>query len=129
MSENIKETEINFFSFKLIEQKSLDYFYKGIKAFYLKKYKTAHNKFIEALRLYRDDLFYYWNIAKVLAKLELEEQAIKFYKLTLRFLRLKKVEFKDEIKLDIKKELHWVRNKQGPTPKFEPVISLEKYRI
>ena len=128
-SENIKETEINFFSFKLIEQKSLDYFYKGIKAFYLKKYKIAHNKFIEALRLYRDDLFYYWNLAKVLAKLELEEQAIKFYKLTLRFLRLKKVEFKNEIKLDIKKELHWVRNKQGPTPKFEPVISLEKYRI
>ena len=129
MSENIKETEINFFSFKLIEQKSLDYFYKGIKAFYLKKYKIAHNKFIEALRLYRDDLFYYWNLAKVLAKLELEEQAIKFYKLTLRFLRLKKVEFKNEIKLDIKKELHWVRNKQGSTPKFEPVISLEKYRI
>ena len=129
MSENIKETEINFFSFKLIEQKSLDYFYKGIKAFYLKKYKIAHNKFIEALRLYRDDLFYYWNLAKVLAKLELAEQAIKFYKLTLRFLRLKNIEFKDEIKLDIKKELHWVRNKQGPTPKFEPVISLEKYRI
>jgi len=128
-SENIKDPEISFFSFKLIEQKSLDYFYKGIKAFYLKKYKTAHNKFLEAIRLYRDDIFYYWNLAKVLAKLELEDQAINFYKLTLRFLRLKKVEFKDEIKLDIKKELHWVRNKQGPTPKFEPIISIEKYRI
>ncbi len=36
--------------------------------------------------------------------------------------------YKDEIKLDIKKELHWVRSKQGPAPKFEPVISIEKYR-
>ncbi len=128
LSEPIKEIEINFFSYNLIEQKSLDYYYKGIKAFYIKNYKTAHNKFLEAIRLYRDDLFYYWNLAKVLTKLELEDQAIKFYKLTLRFLRLKKIQYKDEIKLDIKKELHWVRSKQGPTPKFEPIISIEKYR-
>jgi len=128
LSEHIKEIENNFFSFNLIKQKSLDYYYKGIKAFYIKNYKTAHNNFLEAIRLYKDDLFYYWNLAKVLAKLELEDQAIKFYKLTLRFLRLKKIQYKDEIKRDIKKELHWVRNKQGPTPKFEPIISIEKYR-
>ncbi len=35
-----------------------------------------------------------------------------FYKLTLRFLRLKKIQYKDEIKLDIKKELHCVRSRQ-----------------
>ena len=127
LSDSIKEIEINFFSFKIIEQKSLDYYYKGIKAFYIKNYKTAHNKFIKAIRLYRDDLFYYWNLAKVLVKLELDDQAIKFYKLTLRFLRLKKIPYKDEIKLDIKKELNWVRSKQGPTPKFEPIISIENY--
>jgi len=127
LSENIKEIEINFFSFNLIEQKSLDYYYKGIKAFYKKNFRTAHNKFLEAIRLYRDDLFYYWNIAKVLAKLDLEDQAIKFYKLTLRFLKLKKIRYKDEIKLDIKEELNWVRSKQGSTPKFEPIISIEKY--
>jgi len=128
LSDNIKEIEINFFSFNLIEQKSLDYFYKGIKAFYKKNYRTAHNNFLEAIRLYRDDLFYYWNLAKILTKLELEDQAIEFYKLTLKFLRLKKIQYQDEIKLDIKKELNWVRSKQGPTPKFEPVISIEKYR-
>ena len=127
LSENIKEIEINFFSFNLIEQKSLDYYYKGIKAFYKKNFRTAHNKFLEAIRLYRDDLFYYWNLAKVLAKLDLEDQAIKFYKLTLRFLKLKKIRYKDEIKLDIKEELNWVRSKQGSTPKFEPIISIEKY--
>jgi len=127
LSEPHKEIEINFFSFNIIKQKSLDYYYKGIKAFYIKNYKTAHNNFLEAIRLYRDDLFYYWNLAKVLAKLELEDKAIIFYKLTLRFLRLKKIQYIDEIKLDIKKELQWVRSKQGPTPKFEPVISIEKY--
>jgi len=127
LSVNIKKIEINFFSFNIIEQKSLDYYYKGIKAFYKKNFRTAHNKFLEAIRLYRDDLFYYWNLAKVLAKLDLEDQAIKFYKLTLRFLKLKKIRYKDEIKLDIKEELNWVRSKQGPTPKFEPIISIEKY--
>lgn len=127
LSENIRENEINFFSFNIIEQKSLDYYYKGIKAFYKKNFRTAHNKFLEAIRLYRDDLFYYWNLAKVLAKLELEDQAIQFYNLTLRFLRLKKIQYKDEIKLDIKEELNWVRSKQGLTPKFEPIISIEKY--
>ena len=30
--------------------------------------------------------------------------------------------------LDIKNELHWVRSKQGPTPKFEPIISIDKFR-
>ncbi len=127
ISENIREIGISLFSYNTIEQKSLDYYYKGIKAFYLKNYRKAHNKFLDAIRLYRDDLFYYWNLAKVLAKLELEDQAIEFYKLTLRFLRLKKIQNKDEIKLGIKKELDWVRNKQGPTPKFEPIISIEKY--
>jgi ubiquinone/menaquinone biosynthesis C-methylase UbiE len=128
MSEDIKDSEIDFFSFKIIKQKSLDYFYKGIKAFNLGKYRTAHNRFLDAIRLYRDDLFYYWNLAKVLTKLDLEDQAIKFFKLTLRFLRLKKFQYKDEIKLDIKKELHWVKSKQGKIPEFEPIISIEKYR-
>jgi len=128
LSNGIKKIEINIFSFNIIEQKSLDYYYKGIKAFYKKNFRTAHNKFLEAIRLYRDDLFYYWNLAKVLAKLELEDQAITFYKLTLRFLRLKKIQYKNEIKLDIKEELNWVRSKQGPTPKFEPIISIEKYQ-
>ena len=105
----------------------MDYFYKGIKEFYLKNYKTAHNQFLKAIRLYRDDLFYYWNLAKVLAKLELEDQAIKFYKLTMRFLRSKKIQYKDEIRLDVKKELHWVKSKQGKIPKFEPIISFERF--
>ena len=127
MSEDIKDGEINFFSFEIIKQKSLDYFYKGIKEAYLGKYKAAHNRFLEAIKLYRDDFFYYWNLAKVLTKLELGEQAIKFYKFTLRFFRLKQFQFRDEIKADIKKELRWVKNRQGEIPKFEPVISIEKY--
>ena len=127
MSEDIKDGEINFFSFEIIKQKSLDYFYKGIKEAYLGKYKAAHNRFLEAIKLYRDDFFYYWNLAKVLTKLELGEQAIKFYKFTLRFFRLKQFQFRDEMKSDIKKELHWVKNRQGEVPDFEPVISIEKY--
>ncbi|MFX0076018.1 MAG: methyltransferase domain-containing protein [Candidatus Hermodarchaeota archaeon] len=127
MSLSIKNDDCVFFSDKNIERISLDYFYKGIKDFYLGNYQVAHNKFLEAIRLYRDDFLYYWNLAKVLAKLELEDQSIKFFKLALRFLRLKKFEFREEIKLDIKKELRWVKTKQGTPPNLEPIISLEKY--
>jgi len=129
MSKNIKNSDLNFFSFNSIRQKSSDYFYKGIKAFYRGNFRTAHNRFLEAIRLYRDDMFYYWNLAKVLAKLEIEDQAKKFFKFTLRFLVLKKFQFKDEVKSDIKKELHWVKSKQGTIPKFEPIISFERFRF
>ncbi len=127
-TDEFKESQISFFSFKIIEQISWDYFYKGIKEFYQGNYKTAHNRFLEAIRLYRDNLLYYWNLAKVLAKLGLEDQAIKFYKLTLRFIKLKKFQYKEEIKLDIKNELSGVRTKQDMPLKYEPIISLDQYR-
>jgi tetratricopeptide (TPR) repeat protein len=125
MSQDITNDDTIFFSEKIIERHSLDCFYKGIKEFYLGNYKAAHNRLLKAIRLYRDDFLYYWNLAKVLAKLELEDQSIKFFKLALRFLRLKKFEFRDEIKHNIKNELHWIKTKQGRPPQFEPIISFE----
>ena len=47
---------------------------------------------------------------------------------TLRFLKLIKIQYRDEIKLDVKKEIHWIKNKQGPNPNFDPIISFEDYR-
>ncbi|MGB5913182.1 MAG: methyltransferase domain-containing protein [Promethearchaeia archaeon] len=125
--DEIEYPELNFFSSKIIEQKSLDYFYIGIKAFYKENYKMAYNKFLRAVKLYRDDLLYFWNLSRVLAKLNMKEQAIKFYKKTLICLRITSIQLKKDFKSEIKKELIWVKNKKGPLPKFEPIISIENY--
>jgi len=125
--EEIEYPELNFFSSKIIEQKSLDYFYEGIKAFYKENYKMAYNKFLRAVKLYRDDFLYFWNLSRVLAKLNIKEQAIKFYKKTLICLRITNIQLKKEFKTNIKKELIWVRNRKDLPPKFEPIISIENY--
>lgn len=125
--DEIEYTELNFFTSKIIEQKSLDYFYIGIKAFYKENYKMAYNKFLRAVKLYRDDFLYFWNLSRVLTKLNMKEQAIKFYKKTLICLRITSIQLKKEFKSEIKKELIWVKNRKGSPPKFEPIISIENY--
>lgn len=120
--------EIPFFSSKLIELKSLDYFYIGIKSFYNEKYKMAYNNFLRAIQLYRDDFLYFWNIAKVLTILNKKGEALKFYKKTLICLRVTNILRKKEIKNDIKKEINWLKTKEDKIPKFEPIISIEKYQ-
>ncbi len=126
-SEKFNKQEVNFFSSEILKRKSLDYFYLGIKEFYKKNYKNSLNKFLTAIKLYRDDFLYYWNLAKVLVKLDLKLQAKKYYRWTLRLVRISKIENKNHIKDDIKKEFKWIKKMTGDIPKFEPTISLEKF--
>ncbi len=126
-SEKINKQETNFYSSDILKRKSLDYFYLGIKEFYKKNYKNSLNKFLTAIKLYRDDFLYYWNLAKVLVKLDLKLQAKKYYRWTLRLVRISKIENKNYIKDDIKKEFKWIKKMKGEIPKFEPTISLEKF--
>lgn len=126
-SEDNSVQNFNFFSFKMIERLSLDYFYKGIKFFHQDNYKDSYNNFLKAIKLYRDDIFYYWNMAKVLAKSNLKNQAIRFYRKTLRFLKFKRFQSKDQIKEEIKRELDWVKNEKDSSPEFKPVMSIEDF--
>ena len=126
-SESNSFQNFNFFSFKLIERLSLDFFYKGIKFFHQNNYKKAYNNFLKALLLYRDDLFYFWNMAKVLAKMNLKNQALRYYKRTLRFLKFRKFQSKDQIKKEIKRELAWVKSEKESSPEFKPVMSIEEF--
>jgi len=126
-SEKLNKQEVNFFSYDILKRKSLDYFYLGIKEFYKKNYKNSIKKFLNAIKVYRDDFLYYWNLAKVLAKLDLKSQAKKYYRWTLRLIRISKFENKKDAKNDIKKELKWIKKMKGDIPQFVPIISLEKY--
>ena len=82
----------------IIKRKSEDFFYQGIKEFYLGNYEISKKKLLTAIQLYRDDFLYYWNLAKVLIKLELKPLALKFYKRTLRLLKFSKIENKKNIR-------------------------------
>ncbi|MFX1314431.1 MAG: hypothetical protein ACFE9T_01075 [Promethearchaeota archaeon] len=119
--------EINFFSQMSLKRKSEDFFYQGIKEFYLGNYEISKKKLLTAIQLYRDDFLYYWNLAKVLIKLELKPHALKFYKRTLRLLKLSKIKNKKNIRNDINQELILIKKGEEQTPNLKPVISLEEY--
>ncbi|KKM21667.1 hypothetical protein LCGC14_1633090, partial [marine sediment metagenome] len=95
LSDKIEYPEIEFFSHKVLEKKALDYFYLGIKAFFKENYKIAYNRFLRAIKLNRDDFLYFWNLAKVLVKLNQKTDAIKYYKRTLRLVKITKVDNKN----------------------------------
>ncbi len=105
LSQDIKHYDIRLFSPNIIRRKSLDIFYQGIKSSYKQDYENALNEFLTAIKLYRDNFLYYWNLAKVLVNLNLRQKSIRYYKKTLRLLNSTKLPNKSQIKEDIKLEL------------------------
>lgn len=95
-----------------------------MKAFYGENYKIAYNRFLRAIKLYRDDFLYFWNLAKILVKLNQKTDAIRYYKRTLRLVKLTKIDKKKVIRNEIIKELNSLK-KDKVTQDFKPVISIE----
>jgi len=125
LSNQIEYPEIEFFSSKILETKALDYFYLGIKAFYGENYKIAYNRFLRAIKLYRDDFLYFWNLAKILVKLNQKTDAIRYYKRTLRLVKLTKIDNKKIIRNEIIKELNYLKKDEEVTQEFKPIMSIE----
>lgn len=129
LSQNLKNYSIPSFSSNIIRRKSLDFFYLGIKSFYKQDYEIALKDIITAIKMYRDNFLYFWNLAKVLANLNLKERAIRYYKKTLRCLNLTQVTNKKQIKMDIKGELNSFKTQKVDFLKLEPILTLEKYEL
>lgn len=123
-STQIEYPEIIFFSSKILEKKASDYFYLGIKAFYKENYTIAYNRFLRAIKLYRDDFWYFWNLAKILVILNRKTEAIRYYKKTARLVKLTKIKDKKTIQSEIKKELYSVKNNKISTKGFRPILSV-----
>lgn len=129
LSQNLKNYSISSFSSNIIRRKSLDFFYLGIKCFYKQDYEIALKDMITAIKMYRDNFLYFWNLAKVLVNLNLKEKAIQYYKKTLRCLNLTQVTNKKQIKMDIKGELNSFKKQKVDSLKLEPILTLEKYEL
>ncbi|MFX1387666.1 MAG: hypothetical protein ACFE9M_10665 [Promethearchaeota archaeon] len=125
---NLKYQGIPFFSPIVLKRTSLDFFYQGIKKFYKQDYLQSLNNLSTAIKLYRDDFLYYWNVAKVYVKLNLKQKAILSYKRTLKLLKITNLKNKAQIKIDIQIELESVRKNVLKLIEIEPMISLDRYQ-
>ena len=126
-SKNLKRQGITLFSPVIMHRASLDFFYKGIKKFYKQDYLHSLNELVIAIKMYRDDFLYYWNVAKVYVKLKSKQKAIRYYKRTLKLLNITNTKNKAEVRKDIKKELESVRKNISSFTKLEPILTLNKY--
>lgn len=129
LSRKYKNNEVHFFTPGIVHRKSQDFFFRGIKEFYNNNLEISKKKLLTSIRLFRNDFLYYWNFAKVLFRLDLKPQALKFYKRTLRLLRISEVKNKKKIKNDINLEINWIKKGKGDILNFKPVISIDKYLL
>jgi len=104
-----KDLNDTIFSANLIERKALDLYYLGIKSFHQKNYTRAHDLFLRAIKLNRDNYLFFWNLSKTLAELELYNQSEKIYKETLRIIKMTNIRNKQDLKLQIQQELNLIK--------------------
>ena len=117
-----KDLNNKVFSVTLIERKALNLFYLGIKLFHQKNYTRAHNLFLRAIKLNRDNYLFFWNLSKTLARLKSYNQSEKVYKKTLRLIKITNVKNKQDLKSQIQDEFNWIKKRKGKKPKFDPIM-------
>ena len=117
-----KDLNIKIFSATLIERKALNLYYLGVKSFHQKNYTRAHNLFLRAIKLNRDNYLFFWNLSKTLARLKSYNQSEKVYKKTLRLIKMTNVKNKQDLKSKIQNEFNWIKNRKGNKPDFDPII-------
>ncbi len=122
LNKSSKDISNKIFSAVLIEREALNLFYLGIKSFHQENYTQAHNLFLRAIKLNRDNYLFFWNLSKTLARLKSYIQAEKVYKKTLRLIKITNVKNKHELKSQIQYEYDWIKKKKGNKPKFGPII-------
>ncbi|MBY9011565.1 MAG: hypothetical protein KGD70_04245 [Candidatus Lokiarchaeota archaeon] len=123
LNKTSKDLSNKIFSVALIERTALNIFYLGIKSFHQKNYTHAHNLFLSAIKLNRDNYIFFWNLSKTLARLESYNKSEKVYKKTLRLIKITKVKNKQDLKSQIQEEFDWIKKRKGNRPKFDPIIN------
>jgi len=111
-----KDLNDKIFSSNLIERKALNLYYLGIKSFHQKNYTHAHNLFLRAIKLNRDNYLFFWSLSKTLARLKSYKQSEKVYKKTLRLIKMTNVKNKQDLKSQIQNELNWIKKRMGNKP-------------
>jgi predicted SAM-dependent methyltransferase len=129
LSQECTESDNTIFSPPLIEQKALDLYYLGIKAYHQENYRHAHNMFLRAIKFNRDNFKFFWYLGKTLGKLELFIQAKKIYKKTLRLIKITNVENKQDLMSQLESEFNWIKKRKGADPNYPPKKSKNSIKV
>lgn len=117
------EENIIFFSSKLFMLKANRLFSRGIKAFVVSNYKNSIALFRESLRLYRDQILTYWNLARLLQMQGNMKEALNHYENAMKLLDI--LEY-GEKKQQIKQALTHEMNQHTPEKWSTPITSIHE---
>ena len=106
ISNRMKSSEkIVFLSKKQIMLKSNHFFQIGYKKFILRDYESAINLFKESAKLYRNQIFIYWNLGRLLYLKGEKNESIHQYENALKVLELLDYQNKKMIRTKIQEEM------------------------
>jgi len=109
-----------FFSETLLEHEAADLCYQAIKDFSTKDYIQATPKLQEAIRLDRNHLLYYWNLARVLMLTHNRSEGMQRYKDALALARLTFPHQRKKLETKLQKE----RDHFSPSKHGTPVLDV-----
>jgi len=104
-NKNKKSETIDFFSEETIQRKADKIFWIAIKQFHEKNYKKANTLLKESIRIYRNNLFYFWNQSRLYRLLKNKNLAEQNYKKSLDLINKLEHPKKQELKKKISKEI------------------------
>ncbi|UCF49090.1 MAG: methyltransferase domain-containing protein [Thermoplasmatales archaeon] len=111
--------DIIFFSYDLLERKASEFFYKGIKEFTIGNYNNAINYLREAIKIDRNHLIYFWNLARLLSLSKKVHEAKRIYKNAIDLVDLSELKLKKKLKTTLEKEMTSFSQKEHGKPLTE----------
>ncbi len=105
LSKECNRGDMVFFSYDLLQREASIFYYKGIKEFTLGNYKNAINELKEAIKIDRNHLIYYWNLARLLSLSNKVLEAKKIYENAICLVDLSDLKLKKELKIALNKEM------------------------
>lgn len=105
LSKTCPKSKIDFFSEKTIEYEAANFSYQGVKEFTQGNYQKAIIKFNEAVKLDRNYLLFYWNLARLKKITGQNSKAKRYYDNTIKLLRLSDYHDKERLEIVLKKEI------------------------
>lgn len=119
LSKECNTNKTVFFAYDLLEREASVFFYQGIKEFILGNYNKAINGFKEAIKIDRNHLLYYWNLARVLSLNGKNLEAKRVYDNAINLAKISELKERKKLGQALKKEMASFSSKEHGKPVTE----------